>query len=362
MTSGKITKETEKFQEVIIGMDVHKKQWNITIIADGKIRKPVTMDPKSKTLSKYVKKQYPSERYVAGYEAGYSGFWICWQLEEEGIETIVINAADVPTTDKESRRKNDNVDSLKIARAIKAGTVSSIDVPTPEQQSSRAILRKRKDTVKILASTKNKIKAFLAYHGIQEPEPLRHQKCWSGNYVNWLKQVCDSQLKWLGTALKMYIEELEFFRKQKLAADRLVRQMSRQEEFKEISEVLMTVPGVGQTVSMTLLTEVGDIFRFKCFDRLSSLLAMTPTEHSSGEHQRYGHMTKRGKLYIRSLLVEAAWVAIRSDGELYEYYVKKKESDGAQKAIVSTAKKLLSRIYHIWRKRERYVITKKRVA
>ncbi|SFA59368.1 Transposase IS116/IS110/IS902 family protein, partial [Pedobacter suwonensis] len=65
-----------------------------------------------------------------------------------------------------------------------------------------------------------------------------------------------------------------------------------------------------------LIVEIGDISRFKKFDRLNSFVGLCPMEHSTGENDRKGSITTRQHRRLRYMLVEAAWVAVRTDPAL----------------------------------------------
>jgi len=56
-------------------------------------------------LSKYFKKNYPNGKYYSVYEAGFSGYWMDRELRENGIENIIVNPADIPTTNREKEKK-----------------------------------------------------------------------------------------------------------------------------------------------------------------------------------------------------------------------------------------------------------------
>ena len=73
-------------------------------------------------------------------------------------------------------------------------------------------------------------------------------------------------------------------------------------------------------------------------------LLFTPSEHSSGEHTRQGHITKQGKPLLRKILVQAAWVAIRHDKNLQIIYKRIAVKSGAKRAIVAVARRLIGRI------------------
>jgi transposase len=96
---------------------------------------------------------------------------------------------------------------------------------------------------------------------------------------------------------------------------------------------------------MTYLLELHDVTRFSSSKKLSSYLGLTPSQHSSGEHVRLGHITREGNSHVRRALVESAWTVIRHDPVLRDKYnrIRAKGSNG-KKAIVAVARSLAIRL------------------
>ncbi|HEX9650494.1 MAG TPA: transposase, partial [Cyclobacteriaceae bacterium] len=103
--------------------------------------------PDAGVLVKYLNKNFPGANYYAAYEAGYSGFWLQENLQAQGINCIVVHAADVPTKDKERKQKRDPLDSQKIARSLKSGELEAIYIPSKDCQQDRSLLRARHQIV-----------------------------------------------------------------------------------------------------------------------------------------------------------------------------------------------------------------------
>ena len=95
---------------------------------------------------------------------------------------------------------------------------------------------------------------------------------------------------------------------------------------------------------MTILTEIGDINRFKTLDKLCCYFGLIPTSYSSGEKERIGSNTSRDNKYLKHLLIESAWIIIRKDPGLLLYYKKQIAVMESNKAIIKVARKLLNRI------------------
>jgi hypothetical protein len=76
---------------------------------------------------------------------------------------------------------------------------------------------------------------------------------------------------------------------------------------------LRTHPGVGSLTALAFVLIVGRAERFQCGKQIASYLGLVPSEESSGDRRRLGHITKQGSSLLRFLLVEAAQVTVRSD-------------------------------------------------
>ena len=110
----------------------------------------------------------------------------------------------------------------------------------------------------------------------------------------------------------------------------------------------MTVPGVGPIIAMCLIAEIGDISRFKSYRHLSSYVGFIPNSHQSGDRIPKGRLTYRSNKYLRSMLVEAAWVAMRHDPVLLKYFRERVTSQDSKLVIIKVAHKLLNRIRQVW--------------
>ena len=98
----------------------------------------------AKELFDFLKKHYPDGDYLAVYESGFSGFSTYYALKEVGIDSIVIHAADVPTTQYEEVMKTDRLDSIKLVKSLKAGLLKGIYIREKENIDDRSVIRIRK--------------------------------------------------------------------------------------------------------------------------------------------------------------------------------------------------------------------------
>lgn len=118
--------------------------------------------------------------------------------------------------------------------------------------------------------------------------------------------------------------------------------------------ILTGVPGVGFVTAITLYTEIMDINRFKRFDELCSYVGIVPAIHSSGKRERIMGISNRQSKYLRNLIIEAAWTAIKKDPAMTMKFNELCKRMCKQKAIIRIAKKLLCRIFSVWKNKIEY--------
>ena len=343
-----------KGQKIFIGIDVHKDSWRVAVAPEVGIVKGHTQKPSAKELFDFLKKHYPDGEYHAVYESGFSGFSTHYALQEVGIDCIVIHAADVPTTQYEETMKTDKVDAAKLVRSLKAGLLQGIYIHKRDDIDARAVVRLRKTIQKQLGGYKSRVKHLLHSNGVAFPErfstPGSH---WSKTFIRWLKEEV-VLLSSTRASLDLLIVQVECIRQTLLVATRKVRELSRSERYRHDYELLTSVPGVGISVAMALLTEIGDFSRFRNEREFASYLGLVPTSHSSGGKVAHGEKTFRGNRKLGPQIVEASWISIYRDRGLGCAYINYKNRMEPQEAIVRVARKLSNIIFSVLRTRVKY--------
>ena len=344
-----------KGQKIFIGIDVHKKNWDVAIAPKvGNVKRHI-QKASAKALFDFLKKHYPDGDYLAVYESGFSGFSTYYALKEVGIDSIVIHAADVPTTQYEEVMKTDRVDSVKLVRSLKAGLLKGIYIREKENIDDRSVVRIRKTIQKQLSGYKARVKHMLHFNGVQLPErfekPGSH---WSKAFIKWLKEDV-MLLSSTRNSLDLLIRQVETIRMTLLEATKMMRKLSQTERYKHKFDLLQTVPGIGVAVSMCILTEVFDVKRFHNEKEFAAYLGLIPTSHSSGDKVAHGEMTFRGNKQLGPMIIEAAWITICKDAGLGSLYLRYKERMKPQEAIVRIARKLSNIIFAILKNEKEYV-------
>ena len=339
-------------RDLYVGIDVHKQRWQVAVYHQGLVLSNISIESSSDLLVAHLRKLYPNASFHCAYETSPWGFTLCRNLWAAGMHCMVVNAADIPGTDKERRAKTDRVDARKLAMHLAAGLLQPIHVPSERLQKQRSLIRLRKKLWGDLTRAKNRLKSELKFQGIDIPKQFDNPH-WSHNFLQWIEQKAneDDDLK---DTLLMMLEEVKLLRSLLLKTEQKVRDLMRTEQFKHKSTLLRSIHGVGPLIAMLFLTEVGDVRRFRTFDQLNRFVGFCPDCHSSGEKNKDTGITSRRHNLLRSMLIEAAWQLIRRDPAMLEHYNNLKKRMKGQQAIIRIARKLLRRIRAVMLTEEMY--------
>lgn len=336
-----------------IGIDTHLNNWTVTIRATGVVLKTFSMNPSALELNNYLSKHYPNGSFKIVYEAGFAGFSPYRKLKELGLDSIIVNPADIPSTGKEKSIKTDPTDSRKLARELEKGDLNPIYVPDIIHEELRSLMRLRFRHVQTQTRIKNRIKGLLHNYGVSIPKEFTSNSRWSYNFIAWLESI---ELKsTAGTfTLNNLVEQLTQSRQHLKEVLRQLRKEAQKDSIKTIISALCSIPGIAFINAMTIYTEIIDINRFSNFDKLAAFVGLVPSIYSSAETEYSRGISFRHNKFLRPLIIEAAWTAVRKDPAMTHKYYQLCKNMSKNRAIIRIAKKLLSRIKHVWEKQENY--------
>lgn len=334
------TQTTAIVPKLFIGMDVHKKSWTVHFKTDLFDNKTVTMPADSAGLISYVEKSFPDHEVSCCYEAGCCGYWIARALREKGWEVRVVNPADVPRNNKQDWQKTDKIDSRNLCKHLSDGNLKGIYVPDEQQEQLRSLFRRRVHLARQLRTIKSHIKGQLLYFGIKLPEQYDNPN-WSREMKTWI-----GNIKWkyssAAESMKSRLKQLEFTWYEELHISNELRSYCRK-HYRKDYYLYKSVTGIGGITASAMIAELGDIRRFTRLDELAAIIGLVPGIYQSSENKINLGLTKRSNYQLRSLLVEASWVAVRTDMALRQYYRVHAHKE-PNKAIIKVAHKLLNRI------------------
>jgi transposase len=335
-----------------VGIDVHKRQWSVSIYSGQIHHRTFSQPPQPESLKVYLDKHFPGAVVSCAYEATRFGFWIARKLQSYGYSCLVVNPADIPSTSQQTQNKTDPTDSRKIAKTLQAGLLTGSHIPSEITEGDRQLFRYRKRLWSDLVRVKNRIKGTLMFAGVSIP-PEMDNAYWTKAFQGWLTHVempSSSARLTMNLLLDQYQQLYAHF----LKSSTNVRKLLRTQRYKSNAQLLQGIPGIGPLTSVQLLTELEDINRFSSFKKLNCFVGFNPTTYSSGDHDWKGHLSIRKHKALRSALVECAWQTVQKDPAMmirYEELIKRMTK---KRAIVVIARKLLSRIYHVLKYQEPY--------
>ena len=290
-----------------VGMDVHKETIAVAIAEDGRgepeflgeiANKPV----KVSRLIERLSGRYGGERLLFVYEAGPCGYGLFHQVVASGHACEVVAPSLIPRKAGE-RIKTDRRDARGLARLSRAGELTAVWVPDPEQEAIRDLTRAREDMKAIELKARQRLGAFLLRHGRRYEGGKSH---WTQAHFRWMETVkFDSPIQQI--VLQQYIEAVKEAQRRVAGLHREMEQALTGWSLRPVVEGLMALRGVSLITAMTVLAELGDISRFESPRQLMAYLGLVPSEHSSGGTRRQGPITKAGNGHVRRVLVESAW-------------------------------------------------------
>jgi transposase len=344
-----------KDAKIFVGLEDSKKTWKLCTRSGGIAITETAMPAQYEGLRNYFNNNFPGCQIQVIYEAGFGGFELHDRLVADGWECIITPPHTV-TEEKCQRKKNDTADCRRLAKNLENGDYHTCFVPDKELREDRQISRTYGQINEDIKRACNRIRRTLEFHGLDKELPAG---AWnSAMYVRVKKHLGDLELSYsLRFSFDMMFRELDNLRQMKKEILMQFRKLAQSDRYKESVELLMSAPGIGLLTAIRLVLEWGDVSRFTRKEDFASFLGMVPSDYSSGEQERQGHITKQGNRDVRSWLVECSWIAIRKDPVLLDKFRRVLKNCGSKKkAIVAVARKLALRLRRVLLTREPYIV------
>ena len=320
-----------------VGLDQHKKRITVAVaLGDGEPFGAGTIANQPEAIARLVEK-WGAEGTIYAYEAGPCGYGLYRQLVSLGTRCIVVAPSRIPKAPGE-RVKTDRRDALKLAVLLRAGSLPAVWVPDVEQEALRDLTRARQSAQQDLQRVRNRLTKLLLHLDVRPPAEV---KSWTVAYRRWLQelQLPRPLQQSVLAELRQALEEAEA-RARRLR--HLVQEAAKLSRWAPLIQALQTLRGIGVITAITLVAEMGDPSRFQTAPRLMGYGGLIPSEYSTGNRVRRGHITRTGNAHIRHVLGEAAWVAARS---LQAGKVLRQQRAGQPEAILAIATRADERLH-----------------
>jgi transposase len=289
-----------------VGMDAHKVAIKLAVLLPGQT-KPVEWQLANekaavRRMLKQVQRLALDSQVRFCYEAGPCGYALQRWIQEAGLVCIVVAPSLIPRKPGD-RIKTDRRDARKLAELFRAGLLTEVHAPTPADEAARDLCRAREDAQEDLMRCRHRLSKMLLRRGWTWNGTKR---AWSQAHRLWLRSLrLDHEADQL--VLEDYLLAIEQLEQRLPWLEQRIEQLSQQPAYAEAVASLRCFRGIDTITAMGLVTELHDFMRFDSARGLMAFLGLVPSEHSSGESERRGGITKAGNRHARRLLIEAAW-------------------------------------------------------
>jgi transposase len=235
------------------------------------------------------------------YEAGPTGFGLYRLLRSVGVCCDVVAPSLIPRSPG-NRVKTDKRDARRLATLHRSGQLVAIAVPTPEQEAVRDLCRARSALVYDRRRARQRLDKFLLRHD----RVYTAGRAWTARHEQWLagQRFDDAALR----ATYAHYRGVASARDAELAAiEAALARWVDVGPFAAATHRLGCYRGIAYLGGLCLASEVFDWRRFGCAAQFMGFTGLVPSEYSSGETVRRGHITKAGNGYVRTQLIESAW-------------------------------------------------------
>jgi transposase len=273
-----------------------------------------------------------------GLEAtGYSR-WFERLLAELGFEVWIGDPA-VIKTKRVKKQKTDREDARLLLRLLRENNFPQIWVPSPENRDLRQLLWHRHRLVQMRTRIMNQLQALAMNEGYR----------WKKKLFSEQGRAQLEKLALAPWASRRRQELLELLDRLNPTIEELTAAVEREARKRPEVQRLMTHPGVGALTALAFVLILGTWERFPRGKQIGNYVGMIPSEDSSADKQRLGHITKQGSSLLRFLLVEAAQAAARVHPDWRRRYVHLAMRRHKNIAKVAMGRRMAIRLYWMWR-------------
>ena len=336
-----------------IGCDAHRRFSQFAILdADGQFLEQVRVNHEPGAIRRFLS-EFPPGTPVALESVG-NWYWIVDEIEAADCIPLMAHAAKAKVM-MGNVNKTDKLDAKGLAMLLHLGSLPTVWLPPGETRDERELHRTRMAMSRIRTALKNRVHSTLAkYAGSLNTDSDIFTPKWRPK----LTKACAALPPETQRCMQQHLAALDHVQGQIKELEKRIQQ--RVETTRSI-QLLKTLPGVANILSIVIDREIGDVSRFPSSGHFASYCGTVPTVKGSGGKVRYGRLRKQSNQYLKWAFIEAANVVVRQRRHpnwrnkhvtiLFERIRRRK---GHAKAVGALARHLSEAAYWMLRKQEPY--------
>ncbi|OGW67061.1 MAG: IS110 family transposase [Nitrospirae bacterium RIFCSPHIGHO2_02_FULL_40_19] len=331
------------------GVDLHARSLYVCIIdSEGMIVKHKNIDATPEAFMNIIRDW--REDIVVAVECMFAWYWLSDLCRKENIPFVLGHALYMKAIHG-GKAKNDRIDAHKIAALLRGGMIPTAYVYPSEMRATRDLLRRRNHLMRKRAD----LLAHIQNTNHQYNLPAFHKSiCYKGNREGVAERFSDECVrKSMAVDLSLIDHYDQLLRKLEYYICKKAKAHDPEALFR-----LLSVPGIGQTLSLIILYEIHDISRFPSVqDFVSYSRLVKSAKESAGK--RYGTSgAKIGNAHLKWAFSEAAVLSLKQSAEIKKYKAKLVKKHGKAKALTILAHKIGRAVYYILKRKEVFSIDK----
>jgi len=322
-----------------IGVDLHKKSITLCVMNEKlKVlaRKTLYCNQPDQIVE-FFRQFRP---FKVAVEATASYLWFVELVEPLAEEVVLANPKKLRVI-AESTKKTDRLDAQILSEFLARDQIPRAYMPTPRQRQHRALVRHRQYLQGRMTSVRCKIHHILSDYNADRKD-LFSSNCGPA-YIKEIK--LDDADRFV---IKQLWSEWEDHRSRLLAVTKKIKAFIAKapNREKEARAILKTAPGVGFVTAEVILSEVGDVSRFRNAKAVCAYAGLVPAvRQTGGKRSKDLAITKQGSGLLRWALVESAWRLVKTSPKWTAFFSRLRKRSGKKRAIVAVARKLLCVLY-----------------
>jgi transposase len=329
-----------------IGCDLHKKSITFCVMSPERrvLARRRVLCEEVKEIEAFLREWRPFQLVV---EATSSYEWF-FQLSGPLAERLVLAHPKKLRIIAESTRKSDRIDAGILAEFLALDMIPEAYRPSPRERAYRRLVRQRIHLKKGIKGARSKIRAILAEYNADR------KNLFTTAGLKYLAQVKVSGEDRF--VLRQLVAQWQYLTKQVRAMDKRLDAFaeSAPPAEHEAREILETIPGVGAVTIDVVLSEFGDIRRFRSQKRACAYAGLSPGSRESDGRRHELRITKEGSPLLRWGLTEAAWRLVRLSRRWRTVFEALAKRRGKKRAITAVARRLLCVMVAMLQRGQRY--------